>query len=984
MKPPVETVRTIDIRGSGGWSASWVSWSPKGRMLAVGAVDVPAIRFINANSGQTVRELKTAGGVLYAEWSRDEQFLAAMTDKQIIVWNWPRGDIAAEFRRHGTVLAWNPRKPLLATSAEEAIVLLDPKTRRQSEPFRCRHVRDAAWLSEQDLLIGTGERIQIVRHDLPDDSLFEVAGADHAGHVVTACRSYIWAASVGNEIALQGREGPVRIEHHRAPVTALSFSSDHCHYLVARSADGETSIWSLFGRPALVTAFANASPSNTFRSIAFSPVEDLLATPVAYGSAVAILGRGGPGFTPKKKTTFYTTAKIALVGDSGVGKTGLGWRLAHDEFKHHESTHGEQFWVMGNISTVREDGAQCEAVLFDLAGQPDYRLTHTLFLDDVDVALIVFDPTNGQDPLQGAQFWLQALRKRARTILVPARSDRGTGIFTPDELTRFAQQEGITGGVVFTSALNGEGIDELLSRIRDEVNWDGRPATVTTETFKAIKDHVLQLKEADSKSGVLLTPQQLRDAVSEAAKTDFAREDVATAARHLANHGYVRELRGSHGDEWILLAPQLLHNLAASIVLEARRNPKGLGALHERRLLAGEYRFPELDRLTEREREILLDGAAALFIEHNVCFREALGNDVFLVFPSLINLNRPQLDDTPMVDGSAYVVSGATASIYPALVVLLGYTNTFTRTNQWRNNARYEIAGGATCGFRLTDEREGQIELELYFAESAPPPAQQLFQGLFETFLAARPVTVEAFPPLFCPSCRYAQPRKEVMKRKRQEQEQLFCSNCGTRVPLGAPAAPPGHDEAVERNRRVAASRTHYANALSRMKSYLRDAAITAPSCFISYARGIQEQERWVEVLARDLLEAGIRVVFDRFDNRGGGSISRFAERIDQEDFVIVIGTPALLAKYDGLEGVVAGELLLASKRLSKGVLPILLDGDAATAFPPLYKDTVHFDFRHEEHYFERLFDLLLVLYGIPYEEKAVQYMRDALHFRPA
>jgi GTPase SAR1 family protein len=26
------------------------------------------------------------------------------------------------------------------------------------------------------------------------------------------------------------------------------------------------------------------------------------------------------------------SAKIVLVGDSGVGKTRLGWRLAHDEF----------------------------------------------------------------------------------------------------------------------------------------------------------------------------------------------------------------------------------------------------------------------------------------------------------------------------------------------------------------------------------------------------------------------------------------------------------------------------------------------------------------------------------------------------------------------------------------------------------------------------------------------------------------------------
>jgi hypothetical protein len=38
------------------------------------------------------------------------------------------------------------------------------------------------------------------------------------------------------------------------------------------------------------------------------------------------------------KAVHHTTAKIVLVGDAGVGKTGLGWRLAHDEYKEHPSS----------------------------------------------------------------------------------------------------------------------------------------------------------------------------------------------------------------------------------------------------------------------------------------------------------------------------------------------------------------------------------------------------------------------------------------------------------------------------------------------------------------------------------------------------------------------------------------------------------------------------------------------------------------------
>jgi WD40 repeat protein len=66
--------------------------------------------------------------------------------------------------------------------------------------------------------------------------------------------------------------------------------------------------------------------------------------------------------TASEPTVSYTSAKVVLVGDSGVGKTGLGWRLAHEEFKEHSSTHGQQFWLLNQLCKQRGDGAQCEAV----------------------------------------------------------------------------------------------------------------------------------------------------------------------------------------------------------------------------------------------------------------------------------------------------------------------------------------------------------------------------------------------------------------------------------------------------------------------------------------------------------------------------------------------------------------------------------------------------------------------------------------------
>ena len=64
----------------------------------------------------------------------------------------------------------------------------------------------------------------------------------------------------------------------------------------------------------------------------------------------------------------YTNAKVVLVGDSGVGKSGLAHRLIEDKFVETHSTHGMQVWRI-DLPLEKEDGLQREALLWDLAGQ---------------------------------------------------------------------------------------------------------------------------------------------------------------------------------------------------------------------------------------------------------------------------------------------------------------------------------------------------------------------------------------------------------------------------------------------------------------------------------------------------------------------------------------------------------------------------------------------------------------------------------------
>lgn len=175
------------------------------------------------------------------------------------------------------------------------------------------------------------------------------------------------------------------------------------------------------------------------------------------------------------------------------------------------------------------------------------------------------------------------------------------------------------------------------------------------------------------------------------------------------------------------------------------------------------------------------------------------------------------------------------------------------------------------------------------------------------------------------------------------------------------------------------------------MRAYVAEQKITPPECFISYAWGVSEHERWVEKrLAADLQKAGIDVVLDRWHNAQiGASVARFVERIEKSDRIILIGTPLYREKYENKDEktgyVVAAEVDLIHNRLlgteirKLSVLPVLLAGEKTASLPPLLHGRVYADFRDESAYFTRAFELILSLYQLPPNHPAVKDLRESL-----
>ena len=53
-----------------------------------------------------------------------------------------------------------------------------------------------------------------------------------------------------------------------------------------------------------------------------------------------------------------------------------------------------------------------EVWVWDLAGQPDYRLVHQLFMDQTSLGVVVFDPQD-DNPFEELGYWEKALARAA-------------------------------------------------------------------------------------------------------------------------------------------------------------------------------------------------------------------------------------------------------------------------------------------------------------------------------------------------------------------------------------------------------------------------------------------------------------------------------------------------------------------------------------------------------------------------------------------
>ncbi len=477
----------------------------------------------------------------------------------------------------------------------------------------------------------------------------------------------------------------------------------------------------------------------------------------------------------------YTNAKVLLVGDSGVGKSGLALRLVEDRFEPMISTDAVWATQMELPYNAQDDNIEREVWLWDFAGQADYRLIHQLYMDETALAVLVFNPQS-ENPFEGLGQWdhdLQRASRRAfKKLLVAGRCDRGGLMVSRTTVDSFCKERRFA-GYLETSAYTGAGCSELYNAIVDNISWGDIPWTTSPYTFKILKEEIVRLKDEGK---VLLRIGELKQQLEMRLPEEFfTLEQLRAVVGLLAGPGIVRQLE--FGD-FVLLQPERINAYAAAVIRSVRAHIDEIGCILEEQVLAGKLDYQDMRRLPLDEEQIVLRAMHQTFVDYSLCLREHTEAGTLLVFPSYFKRERPSLEEHPTAFVT-YRFSGPLDEIYATLVVRLHYTSAFEKDQLWRFAADFKTQAGKRVGFKMTKKHEGMAEITVYLEPSIPDDTKVTFVRYVHDHLREKDPDIIRERHYVCPHCQKPlNDHEAVQDRLERGKKDILCPRCEERFLL--------------------------------------------------------------------------------------------------------------------------------------------------------------------------------------------------------
>lgn len=922
-----------------GWSADGTTMAATGRngAVVVWSQEHPSARLMKGHN--------EALDVLSLAWHPvDRQLATASRDGTVRVWDLEHGRsrVFCRYLRELQGVAWSPGGDRIAvTLAEGGLGVWDVQRRSLLRDFRAQDSSTRpCWSPDGDVLVTGGAdgfvsawsvsaRLMLWRKHLHSDPVFDVAISPDGRLIASASAdgtARICALRQGAEITV--------LEAAGIPIS-VAFSSDG-EFLAAPSAEGE--IWRCRDWERVTTiGVANAE-------LAFHPSRPLIA--VEYrGIDCFLIDDLLRSVSARPDSRRYVNAKVVLLGDTGVGKSGLGLVLSGQPYQPTDSTHGRNVWTFDSREVeIPGRGTQTrEVLLWDLAGQPGYRLIHQLHLGEVAVALVVFDSRSETEPFSGVKHWVRALAQARRiegdgaiplrAYLVAARADRGGIPVTRERIEAMVAELGMD-GFFETSAKEGWQVTDLAEAIRDGIDWDRLPMVSSNALFESIKHYLVEEKE----QGRLLATADDLFRGFQRAEPDLAREkdlraSFETCIGRVESRGLIRRLR--FGD-LVLLQPELLDSYASALVQAAKDEPDGLGYIGEDEALAGRFRMADSERISDKGQEkLLLIATVEELLRHEISLRETTDRGVDLIFPSQFTIQRL---DAPNIEGRALVFSfeGPLANIYATLAVRLCHCSVFQRQAMWRGAASYTATGGGTCGIALRELDEGRGELAVFYDERAAEVVRLQFETYVSEHLERRalPGTVARRRVLVCPKCGYVLPDDLVLGRLARGATTIGCPMCEASTIKLTGAEPVAATAAVDEMNRSADERRDRGVAATRLKGKIETNDYDVFLCYNS-----ADRHRVIAVAER-LRERGILPWLDVWEIRPG---VRWQDELHKRLKSIRSAAVFIGAKGPGPWQELEVQALLDSfAKRRRPIIPVILDGRDGRPRLPAFLNLLH------------------------------------------
>tara|TARA_R110002072_G_scaffold179059_1_gene335021 strand:+ start:54659 stop:57862 length:3204 start_codon:yes stop_codon:yes gene_type:complete len=787
-----------------------VAFSPQGGTLATGSDD-NTVKLWEADTGRLLRTLEGRTGCVYSVAFSPQGRVLASADNvsSLNLWDADTGRLLRTFEGHTESVynvAFSPQGGTLASgNANNTVKLWDADTGRVLRTLEghTSTVVSVAF-SAQGKMLASGSVDNTVKLWNADTGRLLRTLEGHTGRV-----DAIAFSPDGRLLASKSGDGTIRLwncqtwetvavipvpTHSHWWIPALTFNPTRTTRPLLAAASSEPGtpddercqliqIWELDDDLLLGGDTGSRSRSSTTRTGSRGRTK-----------AVTRGGKKSAGLRPSDDS-HYRNAKVVLVGNSSVGKSGLGLVLAGRKFRATESTHGRHIWTMPATET-NDDNETREAMLWDLAGQPGYRLVHQLHLSEVAVALVLFDARSETEPFVGVSYWARALDAARRDFplkkfLVAARCDRNGPSVSQQRIEEMRQRFGFD-GYFETSAKRGNSIEELQQALQKGIEWSLLAAVTRSSEFNIAKTFLM----AKKRRGTIVEERSqlfadLKASVARKKQAAITQRVFDVCLQQLETTGLIRRL--PFGD-FVLLQPELLDDYCGWLTQAARKEPDGLGFLPELDASQGKFPMDEDRPLAQRKKEeqTLLLASVEESLSRGLALRttDALRDRSLLVFPAEL---RDELPDYPGGYSLAarFRFNGPVRGVYASLVVRLIYSMEFEKEKLHRNAALFKARHdqGRICGLAVDypDVEDDSLgRLTVFFDDNTRNAARSLFLRYVNSQLEklAFKGSIERERIYDCAKCSRMIESTSVTAAIEAGNSRIFCPICGTPVPL--------------------------------------------------------------------------------------------------------------------------------------------------------------------------------------------------------